>query len=168
MPSDITPTIFRRVMSRFPTGVTVVTAGGGGNVRGMTANAFMSGSLEPPLCVVSVAKRANMHAALLAAEHFGVSILARDQEELSIHFAGGPEPASPIRLEQVGPVALLREASARIAAENIAHHDCGDHTIFIGRIFHMEASDRLPLVYHASRYATLVHRPGERDAPEFW
>jgi flavin reductase (DIM6/NTAB) family NADH-FMN oxidoreductase RutF len=167
MPSDIDPTLFRRVMSRFPTGVTVVTAGDGENMRGMTANAFMSGSLEPPLCVVSIAKRANMHAALLASRHFGVSILARDQEELSIHFAGGPAPASPIRFDRVGPAALLPEVSARMAAENIAHHDCGDHTIFIGRIFHMEASDRLPLVYHASRYATLLHRPGERDAPEF-
>ena len=49
---------FRRVMGRFATGVTVITAEAEGGVRGMTANAFMSGSLTPPLCIISVAKKA--------------------------------------------------------------------------------------------------------------
>ena len=61
--AEIDPAHFRRVMSRFASGVTVITAGEPGQVRGMTATAFMSGSLEPPLCVVSIAKRAHMHAA---------------------------------------------------------------------------------------------------------
>jgi flavin reductase (DIM6/NTAB) family NADH-FMN oxidoreductase RutF len=61
-----------------------------GEVRGMTANAFMSGSLEPPLCVVSVGKKARMHAFLLEAGHSGVNILARGQEPLIGHFAGRP------------------------------------------------------------------------------
>jgi flavin reductase (DIM6/NTAB) family NADH-FMN oxidoreductase RutF len=79
-------------MSRFATGVTVITVREGDHVRGMTANAFMSGSLEPPLLVVSVAKRARMHACLLAAERFGVNILAEKQEEVSEHFAGRLNP----------------------------------------------------------------------------
>ena len=66
--------LFRRVMGRFATGVTVITAEAEGGVRGMTANAFMSGSLTPPLCVISVAKQARLHGALTAAGHFGVSI----------------------------------------------------------------------------------------------
>ena len=65
--------LFRRVMGSFATGVTVITTEARGEVRGMTANAFMSGSLEPPLCVISVAKRARIHPLLVEAGHFGVS-----------------------------------------------------------------------------------------------
>ena len=82
--------LFRRVMGSFATGVTVITTEARGEIRGMTANAFMSGSLEPPLCVISVARRARIHPLLVEAGHFGVSILAKDQERLSTHFAGGP------------------------------------------------------------------------------
>ena len=52
--SSADPAHFRRVMGRFASGVTVITASVDGDTRGMTANAFMSGSLDPPLCVVSV------------------------------------------------------------------------------------------------------------------
>ena len=65
---EIDPRLFRRVMGRFASGVTVITAGHGDDVRGMTANAFMSASLDPPLCVVSIAKRARLHAHLAEAE----------------------------------------------------------------------------------------------------
>ena len=68
-----------RVMASFVTGVTVITTQVRGEIRGMTANAFMSGSLEPPLCVVSVGKKARMHTLLLESGHFGVNILARGQ-----------------------------------------------------------------------------------------
>src|SRR5271156_6625102 len=70
-----TEALFRRVMASFVTGVTVITTQLRGEIRGMTANAFMSGSLDPPLCVISVALKARMHAFLLEADHFGISIL---------------------------------------------------------------------------------------------
>src|SRR5665213_4424532 len=86
--------LFRRVMGCFATGVTVITAEAEEGVRGMTANAFMSGSLNPPLCIVSVSKKARMHELLEKAGHFGVSMLARGQENVSQHFArqGATEP----------------------------------------------------------------------------
>jgi flavin reductase (DIM6/NTAB) family NADH-FMN oxidoreductase RutF len=167
---EIDPRLFRHVMSRFPTGVTVITASDAGEVRGMTANAFMSGSLEPPLCVVSVAKRANMHALLLEAKCFGVNVLADHQIELSDHFAGTPNPKLAIAFEMLAGTPLLRDACARIAAETAARHDCGDHTIFIGHILHMDANARPPLVYHGGRYGALIHRRGDHEVtmPEFW
>ena len=61
-PAGVDGKLFRRVMGRFATGVTVITAEAEGGVRGMTANAFMSGSLDPPLCLVAVAKKARLHA----------------------------------------------------------------------------------------------------------
>ena len=73
---EIDPAHFRRVMGRFASGVTVITAEVNSEIRGMTANAFMSGSLTPPLCIVSIAKRARMHPHLTTAGKFAVNILA--------------------------------------------------------------------------------------------
>src|SRR5580698_9273154 len=80
--------LFRKTMGGFATGVTVITVDAAGGPHGMTANAFMSGSLTPPLCVVSIAKRANTHAMVVAAGRFGVNILGEDQRDLAIYFAG--------------------------------------------------------------------------------
>ncbi len=168
---EVDPRLFRRVMSRFATGVTVITAEDGKHVRGMTANAFMSGSLEPPLLVVSVAKRAHMHACLLSVKRFGVNILAELQEEISEHFAGKPNPKLSVEFTQQDGAPLLADACARMAAEVMVRHDCGDHTIFIGRILHMEADDRAPLLYYAGRYRGLdsdAHIDHRISVLEFW
>lgn len=168
--AEVDPRTFRRVMSRFASGVTVVTTGEPGHVRGMTATAFMSGSLEPPLCVVSVAKRAHMHAQLLAAERLGVNFLAEGQEDYATHFSGNPIARLSPAFVHVDGVPLLVDACARIATEIVARHECGDHSLFVGRIIHMECDDRLPLIYHAGRYAGVLHRRSDRDVdvPEFW
>ncbi len=162
--------LFRRVMSRFATGVTVISAEAGGEVRGMTANAFMSGSLEPPLCVISVALKAHMHGHLLSAARFGVSILAKGQESLSTYFAGHSRDHLGAEFERLGEVPLLKGASAVIAAETEICHACGDHTLFVGRITHMRDYDRAPLVFHGGHYGGFAPAPGPADAPsiEFW
>jgi flavin reductase (DIM6/NTAB) family NADH-FMN oxidoreductase RutF len=162
--------LFRKVMGSFATGVTVITTETSGEIRGMTANAFMSGSLDPPLCVISVATRARLHPMLIEAGHFGISILARDQERLSTHFAGGPAADIPPEFVQVGRTPLLANASATIATDILTRHDCGDHSIFIGRIVHLEAFARAPLIVHEGRYASLTY--SLERAPEwvadFW
>jgi len=150
-------TLFRRVMSSFATGVTVISTEIRGEIRGMTANAFMSGSLDPPLCVISVGTRARLHPCLIEAGHFGVSILAKDQEKLSTHFSGGPVADLAPEFLRVGRTPLLANASAIIAAGVVARHDCGDHTLFIGRIVHLTAFARPPLVVHEGRYASLSY-----------
>lgn len=167
---EVDPILFRRVMSRFATGVTVITAEHEGEARGMTANAFMSGSLEPPLCLVSVAKRAHMHEVMKAATHFGVNILAEGQVEVSDHFAGRPNMGLAIGFERLGPAIMLANACARIATENVAAHDCGDHTLFIGHILHLLTDDRAPLVYHGGRYRRLDGGKVDQTVvvPEFW
>jgi flavin reductase (DIM6/NTAB) family NADH-FMN oxidoreductase RutF len=167
--TSIDPVHFREVMGRFATGVTIIVADIAGDTRGMTANAFMSGSLEPPLCVVSIAKRAHMHGHLAAAARFSVNILAAGQEDLATHFAGRPVPGLKAAFEAVGGMPAIGGAAATIAAEVAAEHDCGDHTIFIGRIISMTAHDRPPLVFHASRFAALVPLREEAPSlPEFW
>jgi len=168
-PHEIDPLHFRKVMGRFATGVTVITVSSAGEAHGMTANAFMSGSLDPPLCVVSVAKRAHMHKHLARAEHFAVNILAIGQADFATHFAGRPVRGLDIRFLDIAGVLVLADASAHITADIVARHDCGDHTIIIGHITRMQADERLPLVYHDGRYAALVPTHGpETPLPEFW
>jgi flavin reductase (DIM6/NTAB) family NADH-FMN oxidoreductase RutF len=167
--SEIEPAHFRRVMSRFASGVTVILAEADGEMRGMTANAFISGSLEPPLCVVSVTKRAHMHNHLIAAARFSVNILASGQEDYASHFAGRPIPGLEIDLGRAGGVPTLVGVSAWMTADVAATHDCGDHALFIGHIRVMEASEHAPLLYFAGHYAALVPlREETPQLPEFW
>ena len=163
--------LFRRVMGQFATGVTVISAEIDGAIRGMTANAFMSGSLRPPLCVISVAKPARMHETLLKARHFGVSMLAEDQQAVCQHFAGGISEQEPDHyFERLADVPVLAGSSAAIAAEIAARHDCGDHTLFIGHILEMRDEGRAPLVYHGGKYASLVYpeKPAPYPVIDFW
>src|SRR5437879_3994210 len=91
----VDPTEFRRVMGMFATGVTVVTVEVGGEAHGMTANAVMSVSLDPPLVCVSVNRRARMDGFLQRAGGFAVNILAQDQQALSQYFSGTWPHAPP-------------------------------------------------------------------------
>jgi len=168
---EITHELFRRVMASFVTGVTVVTTQVRGEIRGMTANAFMSGSLDPPLCVISVGATARMHAFLLEAGHFGISILARGQESLIGNFAGRPVEGLDVKYEYAGGTPLLANANATLAAKVIARHPCGDHSLFVGHIFALRHSDGLaPIVLHVGRLASLVHSHEQTIWPtlDFW
>ena len=167
---SVDPTLFRKVMGSFASGVTVITVRTGSEVRGMTASAFMSGSLQPPLCVVSVARAARVHAFLEEARQFGVSILARGQEGLSRHFGGRPDRDRQPLFEHVGGTPMLLGAVASIAADIAARHDCGDHSIFVGRVTVLRANDNTPLIVHSGRYASLIDTGEKVPDPivDFW
>ncbi|MGN6570642.1 MAG: flavin reductase family protein [Pseudolabrys sp.] len=162
--------LFRRVMGRFATGVTVITAEAEGGVRGMTANAFMSGSLSPSLCIISVAKKAKMHNVLTASRSFGVSMLAQGQEAISRHFAGQGPTEPDLLFEHMQGVPVLANVCAALAAEIEALHDCGDHSIIIGRVIGLRDDDRPPLVFHGGKYATLHYKAAKAPeaAIDFW
>ena len=81
------PMLQRQIMGRFATGVTVVTTRYGEQISGMTANAVMSLSLDPPLVVVSVDRQSNMHGHLTQGQCYAINVLKHDQEELSRRFA---------------------------------------------------------------------------------
>jgi len=167
---DVDGKLFRRVMGRFATGVTVITAEAEGGVRGMTANAFMSASLSPPLCLVAVAKKARLHATLQNIRHFGISILAEGQEAISQHFAGLDFTQPEVLFEHLNGVPVLASVSAVIATEVTVRHDCGDHSLFVGHIIGMRDHGLPPLVFHAGQYATLRHKKTQAtdEAIDFW
>jgi flavin reductase (DIM6/NTAB) family NADH-FMN oxidoreductase RutF len=163
--------LFRQVMGRFATGVTVVTTQLEDEVFGMTANAFMAVSLEPPLCVVSINRSAQMHGRLHAAGHYGVSFLSQEQQHFAAHFAGRRLERVMPDFERRGRTPVLKRAVAVVTADIVATTACGDHTLFIGRITSMSAADGpRPLLFYAGRYAQIDWRnPIENvEPPEFW
>jgi flavin reductase (DIM6/NTAB) family NADH-FMN oxidoreductase RutF len=172
--------LFRQVMGRFATGVTVVTTHLAGETFGMTANAFMAGSLEPMLCVVSINRTAQMHARLQAAGHFGVSFLSQEQQHLAAHFAGKRLERLNPEFELRGRTPILQRAVAAVTADIVDTASCGDHTLFIGSVTSLDAGEATrPLLFHGGRYARLDWRatlgspssgaPLDGAAPpEFW
>ncbi|MEC3976936.1 flavin reductase family protein [Amycolatopsis sp. H20-H5] len=130
----------REVMARFATGITVLTAGGE-HGHGMTANAFSSVSLEPPMVLCCVSRAARMHAAIEAAGSFAVSILATDQRELARYFADWRRPAGLAQFDPVdwepGPrtgAPLLGGSLAWLECELSRSYEAGDHSIFLGEV----------------------------------
>jgi flavin reductase (DIM6/NTAB) family NADH-FMN oxidoreductase RutF len=151
---EISPRDFRAALGRFASGVTVVTVprpGEPAGVRGITASAFVSVSLSPPLVLVSIDKAARAHAPLLSAERYGVSILAEGQERLSNHFAGFDDEVAPIFTELAG-LALVEGAVAHLVCRVVDRHAAGDHTLFIGEVEALTTTDAAPLLYFRGRY----------------
>ena len=147
---------FRRVMGRFASGLTVITAEASGEIRGMTASAFMSGSLDPPLIVISVARKARMHEHLLAAGRFGVNILCADQRDIATHFAGRAVEGLNAAFAVRDGIPILEACETVITATIETTYACGDHTIFLGRILTLTADDQPPLLYHAGHFRVLA------------
>jgi flavin reductase (DIM6/NTAB) family NADH-FMN oxidoreductase RutF len=151
---------FRRAVGHFVTGVTVIAIDVDGDTRGMTANAFTSLSLDPPLVLFCVAKKAHLGQLIGAATGFSVNILALDQQPLSQFFSGGwKDPAPPpfaFEPWQGGPKLAGSVAAIGCGVETI--HEGGDHYIVIGRVvaLHRPEPAAAPLVFSAGRYAALA------------
>jgi flavin reductase len=168
--THVTEQLFRDVMGRFASGITVITTEFDGEVFGMTANAFMAGSLQPPLCVISIARTARMFERLQSTRRFGVSLLSELQQTLSDRFARRNTPGVDPQFSHIEGIPVLARSLAAIAADVVATADCGDHLLFIGQIVGMEAAEGQPLLYYRGKYSALYRAPRAEPiaAPEFW
>ena len=155
----VTPDQFRAVLGRFATGVTILTArNANGEDHGMTASAFCSVSLGPPLVLACVESTTDMFSILRIDGYFGVSILSEDQEALSRRFAELPAN----RFDGVGyrrgdsGVLLLDDAIAHLECRCVARHTAGDHDIVVGAVDTAHVADAgRPLLYYRGGYAQL-------------
>jgi flavin reductase (DIM6/NTAB) family NADH-FMN oxidoreductase RutF len=149
----------RRVMGLFATGVTVLTTrDASGRPYGLTANAVTSLSLDPPLLIICIDKRAETHPHFFDSRCFVVNILAEDQEELSTHFAksGGEKFGSlPYSVNQDG-VPVLEGTLAQVECRIIETHEGGDHVIHIGEVQHAEVRGGRPLLFFQGKYRQLT------------
>jgi flavin reductase (DIM6/NTAB) family NADH-FMN oxidoreductase RutF len=150
---------FRRTLGMFATGVTVITTQDGDQVHGMTANAFMSVSLRPPLVVISVDRRAKMHALLHEGRRYGISVLADEQRALSDRFAGRTgEGTEEVEFDLVHETPLVRGALAHLVARVVRSYWGGDHSLFLGQVEYARYGEGQPLLFHGGRYEHLLER----------
>jgi flavin reductase (DIM6/NTAB) family NADH-FMN oxidoreductase RutF len=150
---------FRRLLGRFAAGVTIITTTGrDGKPYGLTATAFSSVSLSPPLVLVCVDKRSESHPHLEASGVYGVNFLAEGQVELSNRFAkSGGEKFQGLALEpSVLGVPLLAGVLAQLECRVTTSVDAGDHTIFIGNVESGRADGGEPLLYFSGAYRSLA------------
>lgn len=150
---------FKKVLGSFAAGVTVVTTcGDDGKPYGLTATAFTSVSLDPPLVLVCVDKRSESHPHFHNSRVFAVNFLAHGQEDHSQRFAtsGG---------DKFGDLATERGTTgAPLLPDTLGYVDCsvvdvieaGDHTIFIGLVEAAEVRDtHHPLLYFRGKYGKI-------------
>ena len=157
----------RHTLGQFATGVTIVTCLADDDTPvGMTANSFSSVSLDPPLVLWSVDRRAGSFTPFAKAERFAFSVLAQDQVELSNRFAQpGAEKFSHVAWAAgLGGVPLIPDAAAHIECVQHATAEGGDHLIIIGRVERFERYDRRGLVFAHGRYGAVAPHPGGTPA----
>jgi flavin reductase (DIM6/NTAB) family NADH-FMN oxidoreductase RutF len=148
---------FRTAMGKFATGVTVIATDVDGDVHGMTANAFMSVSLSPKLVVISIGDKARIFEKIKQSKSFSVNILAADQQELSMVFAGQIKGHREVLFDRLDDKPVLAGAVAQIACEVSAEYLEGDHTLFIGKVTDIQLTDADPLIFYSGRYRALAN-----------
>lgn len=147
----------RRACGRFATGVTVITTSDGNGSHGMTANAFMSVSLDPPLVMVSLDNRARMLERVRGAGRYAVSILAEGMERTALHFAGRHDPELATVLQYRDGLPVVPGAAVHLLADVVGEVPAGDHTLFIGHVrgIHHEES-AAPLLFYSGQFQRLT------------
>jgi flavin reductase (DIM6/NTAB) family NADH-FMN oxidoreductase RutF len=159
MAGMIDPRAYRTTVGQFATGVTVIATGTNGSLRAMTANAFTSVSLDPPLVLFCVKKNAHLAESIGLGTRFAVNILGEDQQPLSTYFAGGWKNSSPppFAFEIWEGLSRLEGCIAALACAVEIIHEGGDHWIVVGRVQALYRSEpmRPPLLFCAGRYGAL-------------
>lgn len=156
---EFTSKDFRSTVGAFATGVTVVTTRGEEHAYGMTANAFSSVSLDPPLVLVCVISPSEGCEHIQRNRCFAVNVLGIDQEPISRYFASRERPRGrdafrevPHRVAASGSP-ILEGAIGYLDCRLHVEHDAGDHQIFIGEVLDLgfDPSGE-PLVFHGGQY----------------
>lgn len=148
--------LFRNAMGNFATGVTVIITEAEGETHGMTANAFMSQSLQPKLITVSLKEDARMLKMVKKSGFFTVNILSKDQQDVSMVFAGQVKDDKEITFDDLNGKPVIPDALAQIVCQVKSEYVEGDHTLFIGQVtdIHLEEGD--PLIFFQGKYRTLL------------
>ena len=163
---------FRKAMSSFATGVTILTVDSDHGVHGMTANAFTSVSLNPRLVLVCVDQRARTHGHLRAKKRFGINVLSENQHAISEHYARASRhdhitDAAGARFDRTQHgTPILRGALAYLECRLHSAQDAGDHTIFIAEVEDIVIRKGRPLLYFQAEYRSLGKPARARRAPK--
>lgn len=157
---------FKEALAHFATGIAVVTTTVRGEDHAMTANAFTSVSLDPPVVLVCVEKIARFHSAVLESGVWGVSVLDEDAGKAATWFATRGRPLAgqfdgmPVHRGPHTGVPLLADALSTLECATRSLHDGGDHTVILGDALSVAvpAPRGRPLVYWSGGYHAVGRR----------
>lgn len=162
------PKEFRRALSLFPTGVSIITTrASDGSPVGLTCNSFSSVSLNPPLVSWSLRKESRSVEAFRSTGAFAINILSADQQSLSARFASSSIvnkfDGVPV-VDGLHALPVLNDCAATFECKTFAVHDAGDHWLFIGEVarFQHQISQH-PLVFCKGAYMLLKQALGVTD-----
>ncbi|MFD2366972.1 flavin reductase family protein [Pseudoduganella sp. GCM10020061] len=148
---------FRRALSQFATGVTVITTRlADGTFRGLTASSFNSVSLDPPLVLWSLGSAANSLPIFSGNSHYVINVLSAGQADVARMFSTrGENPFDSVEFElsRTGQP-VLKGASAWFECHNRSRYPEGDHVIFVGEVEHCEYTDLPALIFHHGRFSS--------------
>jgi flavin reductase (DIM6/NTAB) family NADH-FMN oxidoreductase RutF len=170
---QIDSSTYRKALGHFCSGVTVITTVYESKIHGMTANAFCSVSLNPPLVLISVDQKSHMHRLLAQSGFYGVSVLARNQESLSQHFAGRPQQDLHLPFIWRKDCPVLEGALVQLVCRVTEAHPAGDHVLYIGQVEYLQYSDEhVPLLFYSGKYKALEEQATETPLfmydPSWW
>lgn len=167
--ADVAVDEFRAAMGSFAAGVTVITTlDSSGAPQAVTATAFSSVSLAPPLCLVCIARRTRTHEPLLSRGSFAVNILRAEQQWLSARFASSAADRFAAVDWHPGSAAgcpILDDALVTMECRVVEVHAGGDHDIFLGSPLWLRVREGAPLVYWRGSYSSLPPPPPEEARP---
>ena len=153
---------FKSVMGSFASSVTIVTTvDAEGRKWGLTATAFSSLSMDPPLCLVCVDRRAGSHGPLSESKKFAVNMLTADQDALSNRFASRIDDkfeGVPHHAGEKTECPILDDALASMECTVTEIFAGGDHDIFVGQLESVKVGDGKPLLYWRGKYSDLTQR----------
>jgi 4-nitrophenol 2-monooxygenase / 4-nitrocatechol 4-monooxygenase, reductase component len=149
--------VFRDVIGRFASGVTVITTTAGDGDHGTTASAVSSLSMDPPMLLICLNRTSDTRTAILESGLFGVNILAEDQGSIASAFARkGKDKFAGIGVVRGGTgIPLVRNALAHLECEVDETVTGGTHTVFLARIREASGTDAAPLTYFRGRFGRL-------------
>ncbi len=152
---------FRTALSRFASGVTVVTTKNkDGKLFGITVSAFCSVSLDPPLVLICIDKKTGSHHAFHEAGCFIVNFLREDQQDLSNHFASSLDDKFSKVQHHINESGLpvLQDSLATLECKLIYSYEGGDHTIFVGEVEKTSVGEGNPLIYFRGQYRRIANQ----------
>jgi|SRR6266700_5217129 len=156
---------YRKALGLFASGVAVITTVDGGAIHGMTAHAFCSVSLNPPLVLICIDEKSPMHAILARSGFYGISVLGRNQEIFSRHFAGRPQEGLHVPFIWRKDCPLLESALVHLVCSVIRTCEAGDHTLYIGKVEYLHyADDHAPLLFYSGKYQALEEQSSQYPA----
>lgn len=146
---------FRTAMGKFATGVTIITTKLGDEVKGMTANAFMSVSLDPALVLISIGENAHLNKYVRDSGKFAVSILNKEQQDISAYFAGQVQEVRKVDFNWFNGMPTINESLVNLTCDVQNTVVAGDHTLYIGEVTDVCIADGEPLAFYTGKYNNL-------------